>query len=245
MFKLKVSGAAVSFVSVFMAHNDIRYYLKGIHMEPAPADIGGVVLAATDGHALALWHDKDGHVDRPVIAKVTKPLLAACRKAHTCLECDGKRLAAVRYDPAKAEIRDELYVQPIPLDAPSDREAWELGIKFPDFMRVIGNVSEYKPGTPDCINVDLLARMYAAKQAGRNQRGKFSRAFEGAVLKQRSPGGGILVQMPYTPEALIVIMPMRGEEVPESWFKQYATAGTPAAPAAPPPQPSDSAPAVE
>lgn len=214
MFKLKVSGAAVSFVSVFMAHNNIRYYLNGTHMEPAPADIGGVVLAATDGHALALWHDKDGHVDRPVIVSPAKPLLAACRKATAYLECVDGRLAAVQYDPRKAGIGEELYLQPLPYNPPSHRMAWEIEGKYPDFLRVIGDVREYKPGTPDCINVDLLARMYAAKQAGRNQRGKFSRAFEGAVLKQRSPGGGILVQMPYTPEALIVIMPMRGEEVP-------------------------------
>ncbi|HCK4895383.1 TPA: hypothetical protein N0H42_000458 [Pseudomonas aeruginosa] len=42
-------------VSLFMAHNDVRYYLNGISIEPASQ--GGVLLIATNGHHIGVMHD--------------------------------------------------------------------------------------------------------------------------------------------------------------------------------------------
>lgn len=61
--KFKFQAKYADILAKFMAKEDIRYYLNGIRVEPAPPGHKGVVLAATDGHAMVLIHDAHGEID--------------------------------------------------------------------------------------------------------------------------------------------------------------------------------------
>jgi DNA polymerase-3 subunit beta len=66
-------------MALFMAKQDVRYYLNGISVEPHPD--GGAIIVATDGHRLAVIHDPDGWCTQQIIVgEIKKPLLDACKK---------------------------------------------------------------------------------------------------------------------------------------------------------------------
>ena len=66
-------------MALFMAKQDVRYYLNGISVEPHPD--GGAIIVATDGHRLAVIHDPDGWCTQQIIVgDIKKPLLDACKK---------------------------------------------------------------------------------------------------------------------------------------------------------------------
>lgn len=72
--------AALKFVSHAVAKNEVRYYLKGVHMELYPNEI---ILVATDGHRMAhLRMDAfDGPVDRTDLL-----ITAECVKGITSMK---------------------------------------------------------------------------------------------------------------------------------------------------------------
>ncbi|HEN8721178.1 TPA: hypothetical protein U8215_000825 [Pseudomonas aeruginosa] len=67
-------------VSLFMAHNDVRYYLNGISIEPASQ--GGVLLIATNGHHIGVMHDPDGWAGNKIIISPSKALVAGLKKRN-------------------------------------------------------------------------------------------------------------------------------------------------------------------
>ncbi|HBO9211544.1 TPA: hypothetical protein L5D58_006534, partial [Pseudomonas aeruginosa] len=67
-------------VSLFMAHNDVRYYLNGISIEPASQ--GGVLLIATNGHHIGVMHDPDGWASNKIIISPSKALVAGLKKRN-------------------------------------------------------------------------------------------------------------------------------------------------------------------
>lgn len=67
-------------VSLFMAHNDVRYYLNGISIEPASQ--GGVLLIATNGHHIGVMHDPDGWASNKIIISPSTALVAGMKKRN-------------------------------------------------------------------------------------------------------------------------------------------------------------------
>ncbi|MGU5132845.1 hypothetical protein [Pseudomonas aeruginosa] len=67
-------------VSLFMAHNDVRYYLNGISIEPASQ--GGVLLIATNGHHIGVMHDPDGWASSKIIISPSTALVAGMKKRN-------------------------------------------------------------------------------------------------------------------------------------------------------------------
>ncbi|HFX3038679.1 TPA: hypothetical protein ACRNK2_004981 [Pseudomonas aeruginosa] len=78
-----IAGAKAHYlaaVSLFMAHNDVRYYLNGISIEPASQ--GGVLLIATNGHHIGVMHDPDGWASNKIIISPSKALVAGLKKRN-------------------------------------------------------------------------------------------------------------------------------------------------------------------
>ena len=240
---LKFSGRGLVYLSHYMAKDDIRYYLKGIYLAPLPGG-HGVIGAATNGHILGMWRDPDGRIDRPVIARVTKGLVNALKKSDTHLENIDGRLACVQYKPDNG-VGFELYVQPN--DKPigfmpksSGIQPWEVEGKFPVIAKAVPKASDTQIGMEATVNAAYLGTI-AASLPGTNRWGN------GVTMRQTHKGGGILVLCHTVPEAVAVIMPMRGDPRPEShwldgWLHHAARAGEVAAMPVPGRQPSDAAP---
>lgn len=230
--KLKFAGRGLAYLAHFKATNDIRYYLNGVYLAPMPPEAGGGVIGcATNGQAMGMWYDRDGHIDRPVIAHITPPLAKACGKAQGVLlvTLDG-RLAAVlptsRNDASHVSVPEleELFVQPNPARIPEgDAQAWEVLGKFPEAAAVIPVVPNpmQSPRAPIFMGAQYLALFAKASPGG--LRGGYSCI----ALNQTRPDAGILITYPATPEAIGVVMPMHlriEEGLPSAWVNSMKRA---------------------
>ncbi len=249
---LKFSGRGLAYLAHFKAENDIRYYLNGVCFQPLPADAGGGVIgAATNGHILGLWHDRDGHVDRTVIAAITRPLVAASKKPGTQLEAIDGRLAVIRYEMIGGAQKaiEEMCVQPNGPRTPRDGvPAWEVEGKFPDLLKVVRERDHYGEGVTGEFNPEYLRLIAAAISAAstREQRSWCN----GVQMRQHDKDGAMLVLPVTMPEALAIVMPRRKEgTLAAPWLerwrmhgaRQQAIAATPL----PAQQPSDARPPVD
>jgi hypothetical protein len=77
-FKFGFSPVYVKALSKFMAKNDVRYYLNGFNIKPHPK--GGVILTATNGHALVTIHDELGFSDAEYTMPLTKRFVVEAEK---------------------------------------------------------------------------------------------------------------------------------------------------------------------
>lgn len=239
---LRFSGTGLAFLSHFVATRDIRYYLNGVYLQPMTAEAGGGVLgAATNGHALGMWRDTEGHVDRPIIITVSRGLASACaRKENTLLVARDNHLVCTWQNPAPVEPEIELFVQP---NAPLRRAISQNTAPF-EVEGTFPSVSKPVPlrtrvGPVNLINAQYLALMHKAlpkRRFGQHVR-----------LHQAEADRGILLTSPTAPQALAVIMPVRDDNLPESpWLERWKVdeARVAAVAAAPLPgrQPSDAVP---
>jgi hypothetical protein len=79
-FKFGFSPVYVKALSKFMAKNDVRYYLNGFNIKPHPK--GGVILTATNGHALVTIHDELGFSDAEYTMPLTKRFVSEAEKGR-------------------------------------------------------------------------------------------------------------------------------------------------------------------
>lgn len=242
---LKFSGRALAYLSHFKADNDIRYYLNGVYVAPMPPEAGGGVIgAATNGHVMGMWHDKEGHVTRPAILRISKQLARACASKET----RGQQTTLVLTDNRLACMcgPEELYIQPNEYRDPAskpkkgwDREPWEVAGDFPDLGRVVPSPSEATIGMTGAVSAGYLGLIANAIPKGLSKLGT------GVTIRQVHQDGQNLVLFDRLPEALAIIMPMRSDVGTPEWLPRWKKADKKAkeAKAAPhPAMPSDAAP---
>jgi DNA polymerase-3 subunit beta len=208
--KLNLQARLVAAVAQFKASNDIRYYLNGVYVEPRPQ--GGAVIVATNGHAMGVWLDETGEIERPAILRIGAKLQAACRGS------DIKRLTiidnrlAVLGQKVKGGLKDmELYVQPQPGD-------WEVPAgKFLDLASVV-SVIDGPPRLHSALNPKYIAMMDNAIGIGIGDKSK------SITVRQEAPHSGIVFTTSATPNFVGVIMPMRDNDAPfPKWVKPMLT----------------------
>jgi len=240
---IKISARALAFCAHFQAKQDIRYYLNGVHVQPMPAEAGGgVLVAATNGHAMGIWRDANGSTDREVIIRTTPGLLSAAAKGGIVKVVDN-RLAVIRLD-GPEEIEDcEAFVQ-----ANGDRAyagsrsapPWEVEGKFPDVARAVPDLRKIRATQGQHLGV--LSATYLeliAKAIPSDVRSKGC----GVAIRQLGKDLGALVTYTRIPEAAAVIMPMRDDAEPGLWLEHWQRLNQPAeAPPQPEQQPSEAAP---
>jgi hypothetical protein len=201
---INIKARLVAAIAQFKASNDIRYYLKGVYVEPHPE--GGAIIVATQGHAMGIWHDTSGEVERPIILSVGKALLAACSSGN---EFEKRRLVDKN---GRLTVVDntgaEIYIQG-EIGKKVGAEQYEVEGKFPDWRRV---VPEIEPGKTQLYNVLQPQYLRLASEATRIAFGgdKFGNSL---TLRQPAVNRAILVQSSHRDAGgfVGVIMPMRDE----------------------------------
>lgn len=145
--------------AIWMARNDVRYYLNGVAIQPHPEQ--GALIIATDGHTIAAIHDPDGWCERDIIVgTIPKQLIAECkakpRGKHAfeaprhlwIAESEPSRGGAivqggmaddVMQEPASTFDTDALYACKIEL----------VEGRYPDWRRVISTVANKIEEGPD------------------------------------------------------------------------------------------------
>lgn len=76
---IEFTAEAVSPLSLFVAKHDIRFYLHGLFVAPAPNGKGCVIVGC-DGHRMAMWYDASGQCSQEKVFKITPEFVSACKK---------------------------------------------------------------------------------------------------------------------------------------------------------------------
>ena len=197
---VSVKAIAVKIASTFVAKNDVRYFLKSIHVMPAPT--GGVLVQATDGHKLIVVHDYEGKASEPVHIELN-PQMSSTLTASRLVEINGHKMQVCSIDRIPVYQHYDLIDRRI--------EGWT---KFPDFSKIF-NANEYEKGLVGMINPEYLA---VAVNAGKY----FS--FVQFLSKKGSKGldpVAIVFEGNNRFSAVAVIMPLRDNEKAFDWIPQY------------------------
>lgn len=191
--KIRFSATHIPRLALFMAKNDIRYYLNGIYVEKAK-DREGIYLVATDGHTMAVIYDKDGLIQgtESVIMRVPPALVTACKRKSglpNFVLVDGKRVS-VAPDFGLEHTGCEEYVL-----------AGEPFIdgKFPNFSKILPDFHKLKKGFDCPISPKYLARLHQLST---------KKLANSVVFWQETKASVIAVQHSHIPEMLSLIMPM-------------------------------------
>jgi hypothetical protein len=211
-------------LEVFMARNDVRYYLNGICVKPC--EEGGCMLIATDGHRMMIIRDKDGYASREFIIPNMPRAFSICR---TKIPKRSKDLAVspstIVIDDSRLYIVNDSYNDNGPhannIGEYEDHlhSAWpfkEIDGKFPDTERVIPRDLTESPDAAVSVNSKYLSDFHKAVER------LCGKSHYTTTIIQRGKNSP-LIMMVVAPgiEAFAIIMPMRNgaEENPAipSW----------------------------
>lgn len=187
---------AVAVLALFVAKNDIRFYLHGLCVIPAPHG-AGCILAATNGHQLALWHDAAGMCDEQTILTIGKPLIEACSER-------GTSARKVKYADDRLTLIDaeggEVFIQP---------EGAKIEANYPNIWRVIPTNDKLTPGLHGCMATRYLRTIgKAAKIIYRNS----ACAMTASHYSVGTDGnGGILTRFEGAHHFMVITMPVSGQ----------------------------------
>lgn len=191
---IEFNAEAISPLSLFVAKHDIRFYLHGICVMPAPSGKGCVIVAC-DGHRMAMWHDDSGRCSVQKVFKITPAFVSACKKRSKGL-------------PKRVKFEDGRLVVFEGIDSETFIQAGKAEIedcKYPDVFRVIPK--KLVPGLRGHINTEYLKQI---GEAGKRLGGKWDGV---RFYSADEIGHGATVARFDTSDNLIVItMPMRGRQ---------------------------------
>ena len=91
MFECVVSADLFARAQLGVSTEEVRYYLNGVHISPAPT--GGAVITSTDGAMLISMFDPNAYVSGEAIVMLDKQMIRALPVSGALLE---ERLLAVR-----------------------------------------------------------------------------------------------------------------------------------------------------
>lgn len=209
----KFQACYLPILAEFAAVDDVRYYINGFYIEPAPASVGGVYLIATDGHSIVVIHDPKGESDGDYILPVPRRLLGTVGKQKTkttdavgavqMVLLDG-RMAMMTMGEAFSE--HDIAVSCKPIDG-----------KFPDVRRVISyDWSNLDQSEAITANAFYLARL---KRIGK------SLDADGMPIQIRRCGGALLCipeLRDHSVFAVIMMMKLDTRDEPE-WLTTFRT----------------------
>lgn len=200
-------------IQPFQGTEETRYYLSGFFVEANEA--GGIRVVATDGHALAVFHDALGKIEgEPRIIRLNKGVLAAikaAKKDYRYLE-PWLVIDAKDDDASNCIIKVCVSGQGGKDDAPGFQpdhkvvatftDAFVVVGTFPDYHRVIPHKTAANPSPFLSFNKDNLARFGALAA-------KDSHGYQAAtVIQSDGAGDPCRVFVPDRPDFFGVIMPM-------------------------------------
>jgi len=186
----------------FIGFGDIRYYLRGVHIEPYSE--GGAILVATDGHCMMVVIDKDAIVTEPKTFYVNQDLFKHCSSdENKCLiNEETQRLEIV------GVAGNELFIQPGKCFVEENEK-----IKFPDFRKVIPDFELLKPIMPSYVSANILDKLNKVNLMKR------AKTFPIRFWSNEEIGTTIIIQFEFYPEILVAMMPCRGYDHVQSMEK--------------------------
>jgi DNA polymerase III sliding clamp (beta) subunit (PCNA family) len=192
-----LSAEAVRLAYAFAAKQDIRYYLNGINVEPAEG--GGALITATDGHRLMQVMDRDATDVEPMIISLDKASQAALKRgAFVSTAFNEKHIAILNSD------RIPVHMQV---------EAYKVEGKFPDWRRVLGKREDWSQGVGGNFNVKYLVDVVRLMDGvGAKERFAPSVSFFTKLDKEgnRQMTESLLFILDGRVQAWGLVMPMRG-----------------------------------
>lgn len=208
--KAKFQAIYLPALAQFVGKNDVRFYLNGFLIEPAPAEVGGVYLVATDGHTATVIHDPKGESDGIYIMPVPTRLLTCCKpyKKQSDIIFGDKMLSFDGFMATLSDVTGHLEsVRCKPIDG-----------KYPDWRRITPDLSVQRQPTDSMsapaqsvfINPAYIARCNAAL-AGMGIKPNRRPSIEFFTQARSS---GELAVSPYTLDnhrMIFIIMPMRDD----------------------------------
>lgn len=227
--RIKLSLTCVLRAAVFMAKNDIRYYLNGVFVEPVPGG-GGVVIVATNGHALGACVDKDGTIDGPGSVRQGFILHLApsfMREAAVWARANSSGRSRHKMGPDGARLVVEgqrLSISPGFGYAGSDMEAYiqpgrcQIEGRFPNWGKAVPDFESLERGSLAAFNSALLALLEKVPKVGAQPFSVRAEHTKELVFwsKPEAKGehaGALVVQYPGIPEMFAVVMPMRASDM--------------------------------
>lgn len=191
----------------FRAIADIRYYLRGACFLPHPS--GGALLAATNGHQLAIAYDPEGVAVEKRVVPVSPAAASAATKASRkgagwAAIVDGRLVIADKYE--------EVFIQPGKATVEGD---------FPDVFRVLpSDPSKMQPAALGAFNSVYIE---ALGKTGKLVAGK---KHIGLSHWQMDTNSGMVTRYEAEPNLIVVTMPMlmerRGGPIPDSMLPMLA-----------------------
>jgi hypothetical protein len=197
-----ITSKYVPILAEFMGKNDIRYYLNGIYVEPHPQ--GGIVLIATDGHAMVLIHDVEGKSNGSYINALPASIVSACTPRG--FKDISKNAQVLRL------VGNAGYVMSVKDGDPTDIGRWHLHTayceiidgKFPDWKKIIPR--DLKPADRIEVNSIYLNRITKAAKVS-SWLSPITVFANGS--NSNKDAGAMLVRIESMPELFVIVMPMR------------------------------------
>lgn len=135
--KEKLNLYYLGLASLFAAKSsDVRSMLVAVHAEPCKNDKGAYIVA-TDGHRLVVYHDKNGHLDEPILLSTdNKEFFTFAKKkpADPGVMVTIERALLEVPKSVPGAVHDTAYLS---LDNGTRYTVRVLSAKFPDWQRVI------------------------------------------------------------------------------------------------------------
>lgn len=197
--EIEFDAKAVAPLALFVAKCDIRYYLMGLCVMPAPTGEGCIVIGC-DGHRLAMWHDPEGKCSRQSVLKLSPAMVAACKKRG---KLAGKRTVSLQDGRLvlSCTIEGEVFVQ-----AGKAEIACEGEWRYPDVWRVVPDNKKLVPGLRGYMKLDYLKDIAMAGNLASE-----CKFFCVSHYSSDEAGDGAIVSMIDGMKNFIIItMPMRG-----------------------------------
>jgi len=129
--EIRINAEYLRLAQLFSSKDDVRYYLKGVQVEPHPSG-EGILIIATDGHVLGSFYDRNGYVPEPMLIGFDKGLISALKSERSekfgrVVTVRGGRTTVMTID-SEGEPWKEKYIKPGNI---------EMDGTFPDWRRVL------------------------------------------------------------------------------------------------------------
>jgi hypothetical protein len=185
---MKITASLYAAALRCAAVRDVRYYLVGVRVEPLAT--GGALLVATDGHRLlALFDQAATGVPAGGLIVPTVKVPAKDAKPGAMLEFDGARVT---------------------MESGASLPASYIDGRYPDWRAIVPHLTDSdKPVS--AVNPALLDGFDGVNRA-------FGMKYEGIELRAKGPACAALVRFLDNPNALGVVMPVRGDMKEPGWM---------------------------
>jgi hypothetical protein len=202
------------------ASNDIRYYLRGLLVEPRKE--GGAYIIGSDGHTLMAVIDEKAKCDAPVIIQPDKRLTAMLPKIDSRDDTDGSTLELTTFQDKPALLLTLVGLKSTRHLQLSD--AIITGGNFPDWRKVTPDFTKLAPGHKTAVNPLYVSRVLSAftRRLGRPpEMQPFQIPSEGPL--SHSP---VVYQIGRHTYAMLIVMPIRFEfdGTHDQWSKRWEKA---------------------